>query len=71
MFTETRYYAEFKKLRNRFRKYRYHDLIGEAIALNLAFGMAVTVARALSIEMVGLTYPGGRFNAAQINIPWP
>lgn len=32
MFTEARYYAEFKKLRNRFRKYRYHDLIGGAIA---------------------------------------
>lgn len=32
MFTEERYYAEFKKLRNKFRKYQYHDLIGGAIA---------------------------------------
>lgn len=32
MFSEARYYAEFKKLRNRFRKYRYCDLINGAIA---------------------------------------
>lgn len=31
MFSETKYYAEFKKVRNQFRKYRYHDLIGGAL----------------------------------------
>ena len=31
MFREENYYAAFKKVRNRFRKYRYYDLIGGAL----------------------------------------
>ena len=31
MFSEERYYAAFKKVRNKFRKYRYYELIGGAL----------------------------------------
>jgi hypothetical protein len=31
MFSEAEYYAAYKKVRNKFRKYRYHELIGEAL----------------------------------------
>lgn len=31
MFSEARYYAKFKQIRNKFRKYRYYELIGGAL----------------------------------------